>query len=587
MRRRYTAWLVCSGAAIAGCLSDRELDLRRSWPADHDDVADVSAGMGPTQLRPELGATVSQDDPPPPISGGTLAVIDDREAIAADPDRDLVYIVDHVEFSLRATIPLRRHDEPGRIAIDPEGRRAFVALRRGGAVVSIDLVERKVTSRIDVCPLPRGIAWDAKVSEVIVACAGGELVTVDASFVSKTTRTIGLDDLRDVVVTSKGTFVSTFRTAELVRLDASGGYSRVALPQVPNGTRRVAWRTLAAAPPPDSDEPEVVVVSQESGDTLVDRPAEYYGTGPGIGPGAVVNVGGKDFPVSAVLPVDVAVSEYEITVVSAGNSRSPYLPAVLRFARRGAAFGFDGWRPRDEPAEITSVAYTEDRRLLALSREPARLYEVSSRALAPRVDLSAISRHDTGHAIFHTSSGRGIACASCHPEGRDDGNAWRSTELGPRRTPSLLGTIASTAPYHWNGEAPDMRALVDMTFVSRMQGPPLDDDQTFALEHWLPPLAAARPADTAAVDRGKALFESERGRCATCHAGAARTNNQTVNVKTGGAFQVPSLVNVGFRAPYLHDGSVGSIAELVLEGHGDNVLTPSEAADVTTYVRTF
>lgn len=146
-------------------------------------------------------------------------------------------------------------------------------------------MERAVSSRIGVCPLPRGIAWDPKTSSVLVACAGGELVTVDSHFTSTSTRDIGLGDLRDIVVTSKGVFVSTFRSAELARIDASGAVSRVALPTLPGRTRRVAWRTLAAAPPQGSGEEEVVVVSQDSGDTLVDRPAEYYGGG--IGPGTV------------------------------------------------------------------------------------------------------------------------------------------------------------------------------------------------------------------------------------------------------------------------------------------------------------
>lgn len=39
------------------------------------------------------------------------------------------------------------------------------------------------------------------------------------------------------------------------------------------------------------------------------------------------------------------------------------------------------------------------------------------------------------------------------------------------------------------------------------------------------------------------------------------TNNQTMNVGTGGSFQVPPLVGVGWRTPLLHDGCAATIAD--------------------------
>ena len=40
-----------------------------------------------------------------------------------------------------------------------------------------------------------------------------------------------------------------------------------------------------------------------------------------------------------------------------------------------------------------------------------------------------------------------LACASCHPEGHDDGQVWNFSALGPRRTQSLAGGIAGTEPF--------------------------------------------------------------------------------------------------------------------------------------------
>jgi cytochrome c peroxidase len=49
--------------------------------------------------------------------------------------------------------------------------------------------------------------------------------------------------------------------------------------------------------------------------------------------------------------------------------------------------------------------------------------------------------------------------------------------------------------------------------------------------------------------------------CATCHEGSLLTNNQTVDVGTGGAFQLPSLRGVVWRAPFLHTGCARTLAD--------------------------
>lgn len=50
--------------------------------------------------------------------------------------------------------------------------------------------------------------------------------------------------------------------------------------------------------------------------------------------------------------------------------------------------------------------------------------------------------------------------------------------------------------------------------------------------------------------------------CANCHSGPALTNNETVDVGTGGPLQVPSLVGLGRRAPYFHDGCASTLVEI-------------------------
>jgi DNA-binding beta-propeller fold protein YncE len=171
--------------------------------------------------RPTFGKTVTQPRSVAPISGGTLLIArDGKTAIAADPDRDRVVITD-LESGTSTPIALVEGDEPGR-AVEDDNRRVHVALRRGGAVVTIDLATKEITKRRALCGAPRGIAWNSASSSLFVACAGGELVTIGPDG-DTPTNTVVLDrDLRDVVVTPTGLVVTSFRSAEVMQLAFDG-----------------------------------------------------------------------------------------------------------------------------------------------------------------------------------------------------------------------------------------------------------------------------------------------------------------------------------------------------------------------------
>ena len=58
-----------------------------------------------------------------------------------------------------------------------------------------------------------------------------------------------------------------------------------------------------------------------------------------------------------------------------------------------------------------------------------------------------------------------------------------------------------------------------------------------------------------------ALFESMDIGCSGCHSGPRLTDNSTRLVGTGGAFQVPSLLGLAARAPYMHDGCAKTLRD--------------------------
>lgn len=558
--------------------------------------------------HPAFGVTVVQADPPPPISGGTLLIAKDGStAIAADPDRDEVSLVDLDAAKVLFKIPLRLHDEPGRSAEDGAAR-VHVALRRGGALVTIDLKTGTVVDRQPVCPEPRGVAYDPETDQIHVACETGELVSVPAGG-GALVRTLHLErHLRDVFVVGDRLLVTNYRTAKLTTLDKHTGafLDRVA-PLTSTGTPTLAWRTILSPAGLPIMLHQLATVAPV--DTTNTSPTGGYSTNPCVAIASQVvtmlpNLGTVPLPNTA-LAVDIAVAKDGRTMLVAvpGSVKMPTLSTLLELdlttpsstpCGNGAQFapiqGLAGH-------EITSVAFDGSGRPVALSREPAALFIGTSSTT--KVVLSDVSREDTGHAIFHANSGGNIACASCHGEGGDDGHTWSFIESSSsvpveRRTPSLRGTVQGTAPYHWNGDMPDVAALAHTVFTGRMKGPDLTPAQIDALTTWvgsIPAPATPVPADPTSVQRGADLFAGPAA-CSTCHAGEKLTNNATVSVGTGRAFQVPSLIGVGARTPLMHNGCAATVRDRFNPGcggtaHGKTAtLTPVQLDDLAAYLET-
>src|SRR5262245_51963851 len=131
-------------------------------PADLADRVAPEDGPDAAFVRPppSFGETISLPDPPPPLSGGTLLITRDGTlALAADPDRDRLLLVDLGAARVHAEVPLRAHDEPGRSVEDGNGG-LHVVLRGAGEIADLDRSGR-ILSRRSLCPAPRGIAWQA------------------------------------------------------------------------------------------------------------------------------------------------------------------------------------------------------------------------------------------------------------------------------------------------------------------------------------------------------------------------------------------------------------------------------------------
>jgi hypothetical protein len=214
----------CSISLLAACHS-----YVGPLTARDDSDTDYAYTPPPPPPQPVFGDVVKADATLP-MSGGTLTILSgDQTAVAADPERDTLHVIDLAKNAELATIPLSAHDEPGRI-VEDAAHRVHVVLRGGGAVLT--LVAPWTTSvRRAVCSTPRGIAYQASGDVVHVACATGELVTLPAAS-GPPTRTVQLDDdLRDVVVLGDKLLVSRLRSAEVLTVNGDGAIIGRATPQ--------------------------------------------------------------------------------------------------------------------------------------------------------------------------------------------------------------------------------------------------------------------------------------------------------------------------------------------------------------------
>ncbi len=210
-------------------------------------VGGGTLGVGGESAPVDTTPVVLAATPPPPLSGGTmLRTQDGATLVAADPDRDMIWWTQwNAAAPTVQSLALNPGDEPGRLVEDAAGL-VHVALRSGGAIATIDLAGGVVVRRTPVCAAPRGVAYDSTQDAVIVACVGGELVTLAAAD-DTVLRSLVLDtDLRDPVVLASGYLaVSKLRNAEILLVDPTGAIASRTIPAVtPNFVADSAWRMV-------------------------------------------------------------------------------------------------------------------------------------------------------------------------------------------------------------------------------------------------------------------------------------------------------------------------------------------------------
>lgn len=610
-----------TGSAIARSSNGKAL-----YVAD-EDVALVRKIPLPLAAT-EQGTTLSVGGPPAQVVAiptGLLVTVRDPGA--------LVWLKESDDGTLAEEARVALPGDAWGIGLSPDGKTAVVSSAWTHTLSVIDVVARKVTATLDVPREPRGVAFAPDGKHAYVShLMGTSLTRVDLES-SATVARVALPASPD-------------RAPRGAEPSASLGY---ALTFDDTGTRlfvpRHALGTASRRNKNQSWASDPIWFGSSTVDTLI-MPTEKPLIQPRPAPNARGDLGRSPDapPTSFVQPRDVVyVSKTrQLLVCSEGTDELVSLDAT---AVTPHLFSRNFYRIEDLKGEKTMGFYKNHQGAptgVALSEDENHAYvwarttrEVvhhdisgsgagSSEAQLlgpfPEPQTKTSEKVAQGRRVFHWVGDNrlsgGLACAGCHPEGRDDGFTWHEViaqedrfgrkgttppgfvghpeaiaepeNLGfPRQTPMLAGRVAAAGPFGWHAQNKDLTArIVEGISLHRwpqqVEPPTLhqlgilvNPVVTYVREGLRPP--PKNPAPLTELElQGKKLFEDAKTQCTSCHpsAGDMTTRaavplNQPLPTRAGYAseenqlFKVPSLLFVGGTAPYYHDGSSPSLQDLI------------------------
>ena len=544
------------------------------------------------------------------LTGSRLAAVGDR-ALAIDADSGALLLVDRAGAKL-AELAIGR--DAGLLAYDPIDTTAYVADRRGDRVDAVRVADTLTVARSWPTPAePFGVALAPdRMTALVTTIADRTLVAYDTQTGRERWRVALGAEPRAVAVSVDGAHA-------IVSYLAGGAVDEIAM-AAPHAVTHAALGASVArgAFATTFLGSELAVTAHQA-----DEPGSPFGARD------EGRYGGDSFqpPIT-----------YELTFLDLAHARR--VTAAID-ANQPRALAWDGERDALWVAGLGNDAITQIRRASQVDPEQgARVSLVGAGAfphadrcgadglaIAPGGDLlvwcsftRSVARVDakratavrgptlvasamgdeqhTGMVIFHAADANvsafgATACAGCHLDGRTDGNSWA---IGGRalQTPLLGGRLVGTAPYKWDGGAPDLRASLVQT-ITRLGGDGLSKPHLSALEAYLTSMPAVRAPtrDAAAVARGQALFESGDLGCATCHEGPSYTDRARHALGGKAEFDTPSLIGLAASAPYFHDGSAATL-EAVLRDRGTvhgmsaaaRALHEDQVADLIAFLET-
>ena len=569
----------------------------------------------------DTGSTLSTT----PLDGepSQLAVLSDGRVVVALRDRSKLEVLEPagLEEPMASLCTVPTPTEPVALTLSPDGSAAYVVSGWAGAFSGYDTEELRPTVNIDVAAEPREVVVTADGQQAVVAHAvGGKASVIDlAERKVRTTSTTermdhDVDQTREAIRKALGSRSGPLNEEEIAKVGKVLAEREKAVTEQQFNRRRTSCQSFALAKSTTADRVYLPQVLVDPGDTeglpsgygddnsttevpnvAVLDPATGYVLEASLRVDRSIAFLRSDEPHEhCILPRSAAVDEksgsllvgcFGTDVVIAYDAMSPE-PARVEKRR---------WRVAAGPSGITiDSAQDGDHRAIVWSQFDRTLNVI--RLAGHEAELQSGSRDDAvrkieipsdperqlsveqllGRSLFHSTNDTriaadGRACASCHPDGRQDGLVW-ATPNGPRRTKLLAGGLVGTAPFAWDGDAHRLEDHVRDTFDRLRGAGGLRSVELRALVSYmkaLPAPPAVAVDNPTRVARGKELFASKQAGCKTCHNGATHSDNKMHDVKSKtksdreASFNTPSLRFLAGRAPYYHDGRYATLAELL------------------------
>lgn len=532
-------------------------------------------------------------------------------------DEDRVAVLDGADGSPLASIELDHGDAPTSLVFPPGDDEALVALEGSGRVIRLAL-DGTVAASVDVGPRPRGLAVSGDGARILVSrfvTTGGaaEVTELDGATLA-VTRAAGLADDPGPDTEASGRGRPNYLASVVLSPDGQAAFVAGKKDNLARGALRdgqaLDFQSTVRA----------MVARIRLADGVEEFPAR-------------VDLNDRALPQSIL-----ASPRGDLLFVAAmGNDVvdviDPWRGELVAELAVGAA-------PRGLAMNrLQSKLYVHDTLDRTVSVYDVRELLNARSSVAPLIARPQLVASEAlplavhrGKRVFYAASDLRMArdgyysCAVCHLEGGGDGAVWDFAQLGEglRNTIPLWGR-AGTAHglMHWTAnfdevqdfegpirtlgggtgflDAADFAATADPLGAAKAGlSAELDDLSAYVSSLIEVPRSPFRNADgsrTAVGLRGEAVFQAQG--CATCHAGAEFTDGLRHDVGTllassgqgsgaplaGVGIETPTLRGVWASAPYLHDGRLATLEDvLLLPSHGQ-ALSSADRADLAAFLR--
>ncbi len=573
MRRALLLCLCClilSRASIVVASTDIDrspVDLALSdderWLVTANETSDSVSLVDLSSYR------VAQEVPCGHRPAAVVIAPDQRHVLATAAFSGELFIFEREGKSLNEVGKVKLGFEPRGIAVTHDGKIAYVALAEAAQVAIVDLTTQQIVDRIDVGHWPRWLALTDDGKRLAVGTSGDQGVSVVDTASRKMLyqeKVNGLN-LGQLQTSADGQYAyfpwMVYRHNPITAPNIRKGWvlgSRVARVRLDGAARREAITLdppgIAVADPYglaiSRDERRMVVTASGTHELLVygTQKLDYVAFG---GPGDHIDR-------------DLLADRENFYRVDLGGR-----PMGVRLAADGRRAFVANW--------LTNAVQVVD---------------LEARNVAQSIPLGSagkmsLARH--GAALFYDgrrSLDQWYSCHSCHYEGGANAEPMDTKNDGTTRTfktvPSLVG-VTHTGPWTWHGWQKSLDDAVRVSMTETMLGPSPTADEAKALTAFLDTLDNPPSSYVGEIDRGKSVFHSAAAGCANCHSGDRFTDGEIHDVQLGSpsdvyqGFNTPSLVGVGRRVRWLHDGRAKSLEDLLTGPHSPERVSGGKITD--------